>query len=63
MNKLKKNDLIKQENCVIFLGLSMIKTLSMMVVGNLKVVILIFVLSNYSQVKKILTDMREAFWI
>ena len=41
----------------------MIKTLSMMVVGNLKVVILIFVLSNYSQVKKILTDMREAFWI
>ena len=47
MNKLKRNDLIKARNFVIFLGLSMIST-PLIMVGNLKVIVLIYILRNYS---------------
>ena len=62
MNELKKNDLIKaQKLCNIFRFIDDLN--SIMMVVNLKVVILIPILRNYSQIKKILINMRPVFWI
>ena len=61
MNELKKHDLIKAgKPCNIFRFIDDFKSV---MVGNLKVVTLISILRNYSQLKKKLINLRPVFLI